>query len=411
MKPKSFIYILSLSALLFSCSDDDKGSPGVKPAWNPGKVEVSDAERGMVSANNGFAFSILKELTAGGAGKSVMVSPASLTYGMSMVAAGAESPTRSEIYDMLGFSGSASSDVNNLCKTLISGRTALDPQTQIHIASAFVADKKSVINPEYLSLLGDFYGAEGRTVDSDDEAAALKSINDWCADHTDGMIPKLISSLGPNFRSIALNAVSFKGLWYKKFDKSDTKDGNFLKSDGTYAVLPMMRQEESFSYYDAGDFRMVSLPYGNGSFSMVVLLPGDGKELSDVISGLDRQSWETAFGRLGLCPVDLKLPRFTVEFNRDMSDHLKSLGASTVFTPDAGLSLISDEDIFVTQVVHAAKIVVDEDGTKASSSTGVSQGTLSPGSAAEFHADRPFVYAIVENSTGQIYFIGTFTGV
>ena len=64
---------------------------------------------------------------------------------------------------------------------------------------------------------------------------------------------------------------------------------------------------------------------------------------------------------------------------------------------------------------QVAKIKLDEEGTEAAAVTVTGMNTTSVEEEPElpyavFHADRTFLYAISEKSTGAIFFIGKYTG-
>ena len=60
---------------------------------------------------------------------------------------------------------------------------------------------------------------------------------------------------------------------------------------------------------------------------------------------------------------------------------------------------------------QVAKIKLDEEGTEAAAVTVIGVETTSmPPVPTSFHANRPFLYVISEQSTGAIFFIGQYTG-
>lgn len=75
----------------------------------------------------------------------------------------------------------------------------------------------------------------------------------------------------------------------------------------------------------------------------------------------------------------------------------------------ANFSGITDEDLFISEAIHKSYIDVNETGTEAAAVTGLVFTTTSIGDqppTVPFYVDRPFVYAITENDTGAILFIG-----
>ena len=115
--------------------------------------------------------------------------------------------------------------------------------------------------------------------------------------------------------------------------------------------------------------------------------------------------------------VDVKIPSFETEYYITLKDILQEMGIKQAFgvggSPD--FSAMSSYPIFISDVLHKARIKVDEEGSEAAAVTDIVflVGAANPGATPptyEFHADRPFLYVITEVSTGAIYFIGQYTG-
>ena len=59
---------------------------------------------------------------------------------------------------------------------------------------------------------------------------------------------------------------------------------------------------------------------------------------------------------------------------------------------------------------QVAKIKVNEEGTEAAAVTVIGVEKSAMPNYAEFHANRPFLYTISEQSSGAIFFIGQYMG-
>lgn len=403
---KSFLLVPTMAMAILSCSDEDNGNT---QRWNPGKITVNTAEQAAIDNNNGFAIKMLQAAATESPKSNCVISPISITYNLAMTAAGAAGNTQSEIMNMLGFGDMTADEMNALCKKIMQESGKLDSRTTMYTANTMLTANSLTLKPEYASALKNFYQADAKGIDFSNTATAVKYINDWCAKNTNNMITKIIDDISETTRMMAINAVYFNGKWFNKFDKANTKDGRFTHEDGTDTFMPMMAQTEYFSYNETDNCQMVALPYGNGSFSMIVILPKDGKTLADVMTGMDARTWKTNIDEMEQREVDLKLPRFTTEQKYNLKNKLTTLGAPAMFTQGAAdFSPMCNEPLFINEVIHSVKIIVNEEGTEAAAVTNNGLvGSPGPTDKKIFHADHPFIYSIVENSTGQIYFIGT----
>ena len=55
-------------------------------------------------------------------------------------------------------------------------------------------------------------------------------MNDWCDEHTDGMIPSIVDRLDPSSKLVMMGAVLLKATWAEKFDPANTRKGRFKNS-------------------------------------------------------------------------------------------------------------------------------------------------------------------------------------
>ena len=97
------------------------------------------------------------------------------------------------------------------------------------------------------------------------------------------------------------------------------------------------------------------------------------------------------------------LPRFKLEYEAELNDTLKAMGMEIAFGKDADFSGIG-RDLFISKVQHKAVVEVNEEGTKAAAATSVKVGVKSV--PPTFRVDRPFFFAIYDNTTKTILFMG-----
>jgi serpin B len=208
-----------------------------------------------------------------------------------------------------------------------------------------------------------------------------------------------------------INAVYFKGQWQKKFDPAKTQLQPFHLADGKTKQTPMMAQSGNYPHFKGENFQAVSLPYGQGGAAMYLFLPNEGVSLNSFLGGLTFQNWQQWMNSFRNAPGDVKLPRFKMEYSRDLNNPLKALGMEVAFTQGkADFSGIREQkDLFISQVKHKAVLEVNEEGSEAAAATSVGMSTTSMRREPErfnFIADRPFLLAIRDQQTGAILFLG-----
>ena len=407
-------YIMAASAALI-LSSCEPAEPQHEPMpIHP--IELTKAQDEMVDNGNVFAFNLIKTVSESDElqGKDFMVSPLSISFVLGALNNGATGQTSEEILSAIGFEGSTANDINEYCKTMLQGCPNVDDLVDMKIANAVVLKEGYEMKKGFGNALADYYEAYVRTMKFDSKA--VEAINDWCDEHTEGMIPEIIKKIPDGACLFALNALYFKGEWANKFEKKDTEKADFTNIDGSTSKTQMMQKEDWFDYTSNDLWATVRLPYGNGSYGMYVLLPHEGKSIYDVIEALDGETWEATRRNMYGNKVNLKLPSFETETSIDLREIMKALGMKRAFDPskaEFGEMLVkTNGNLYLGLLLQKSKITVNEEGTKAAAVTigGMVDSAAGPPAEPEiinFHADRPFIYLIQENSSNAIFFIGT----
>lgn len=402
------------AAMLASCCIIRAGS-GKSNGQEENKMATDISPKGssqdLVSMNNEFALKLFRE-TAGL--ESQVVSPLSITYLIGMLANGADGKTLDEIRSVLGWEGVPVEDINTFCRNMIENSGKLDPSTTINIADYIAVNKEYKLKTDFTESIQENYKAGIESLDFS-SSKTLGHINSWCRKQTDGMIPGILDEVDPGAVAYIMNAIYFNGSWADKFSKKKTAIANFKGYTRDIKKVDMMHRNGKYEYTSNETYSAVRIPYGDGTFSMLVLLPNEGKSIDDILDKVDAQSVSLMGRSMGEYLVDLKLPKFTTEVEIPLNEIVSSLGAPSMFVAsDADFSRMADGDIFISKMLQKAKIEVSEEGTKAAAVTaavmvGTSLEPYEP-QRVDFHADHPFIYIISESYTGAIYFIGQFAG-
>jgi serpin B len=356
---------------------------------------------------------ILKQRTAG---KNTFVSPASVMTALAMTYNGANGETRQGMARALEIEGMSLEDVNRAFADLKSALSPTDPKIQLRIANSLWARNGFSLDPEFVQRNEKHYSAEIATLDFDDPATP-QTINSWVNKNTEGKIEKIVDKISPETVLFLINAIYFKGEWQFAFKKENTKQDVFRLAGGEQKKLPMMSQSGSFFYFKGKDFQSVALAYGNGSVSMYLFLPDEQTSLDQFEQSLTPENWDTWMKSFRLTPGDLMLPRFKVEWESNLNDVLKALGMAEAFDPArADFSLIAKLNpanrLFISEVKHKTWGEVNEEGTVAAAVTsvvGALTSALPPPQRFSMKVDRPFFFAIRDNATGVVLFMGSVT--
>lgn len=428
---KTGLMLLAIG-LLMACSsgDDMESDPNENPEtpdpeYNDSMVvdmlpqtcaiELTLEQREYVKKNNDFSFNLYRAIHAAQEEKkSNITSPLSVTYVMGMLNDGADGKTEEEITNVLGFGDGNKMSINEYCQAFIQQAPLADPSVKLRIADLVAANNDVVLEDRFVKNMQDYYEAEVASLDFS-EQASLDYLNNWCKEKTEGMIPKILDELSPETRLVLMNAIFFKATWTEKFDEKDTKDETFTRADGTTCTLPMMYRNAQILYGANETFSSVCLPFGSGNkYMMYVLLPSEGKTVDDVIKVLTNEYWELNRPSTPTI-VDLKLPRFSTNYDVVLNDIISQLGAPSMFEcGKADFTGISKNymNLYVDLMKQKATIEVSEEGTKTSAVTVALMASENyiEEKKASFHANRPFVYLIQEWDTRAVFFIGTFQG-
>jgi serpin B len=283
----------------------------------------------------------------------------------------------------------------------------------LRIANALMlVNPAATIAESYRNTIRTHFGAEIVS------GANLATVNDWVKEKTEGKIPKIIDRLNPQDSHVILNAVYFKAPWAQAFAEKATRDREFHLTASEKAEVPTMSLSAAFAIEKGDGFQAIRLPYTRDGLSMIVVRPDDIGGLDKVIAGLDGEKLDALMQALRKAPkrqVALSLPKFKFEFAAELIPPFKALGMSKVFDPAqsdlSGMTGLPRDQAQSTidQIVHRAVIEVAEEGTEAAAATAVviTTRTMAPGPKPEqFAVDRPFLFAIADDKTGAILFLG-----
>jgi serpin B len=380
-----------------------------EPISNSNIREFTALEKQVASSADRFGLKLMHAVNQSRPDSNIFISPLSISMALGMTLNGANNETYSEIQSTLELNGLTQQQINETYKSLIALLTQVDPEVIFNIANSIWYRQGWTFEQSFIDVNKNYFNALVQSLDFNSPTAP-DIINQWVNDNTNGKIDKIVNSIDSTIVMYLINAIYFKGTWYYEFDKDETIDDLFTKPNATQIPCKMMIQTNDFAYSANNEFQAIDLPYGNGNFSMTVLLPSPGKNVDSLISNLTEENWQIVLNSFSVQKGTLYFPKFELEYKITLNNVLKSLGMEVAFIP--GLADFTNmytglDDLFIDEVKHKTYVNVDEEGTEAAAVTSVSMGFTSiGGSGFTMKVDRPFVFVIHEKNSRSILFIG-----
>ena len=364
---------------------------------SPGSKQKGYAQMGADFAQKLFNQLCLKAKP----NENVCISPLSLEIALGMLANGANDEACTELLDIICGKGASIDDLNAWYFTL---RNALEATNCVSLANAMWAQPDYPIKPDFFSVNQTYYDAEVGFLDFTKTQEAVDSICQWAYDHTYGAIRALNLPINEFTRLVLANATWFGSQWYAPFLKEMTKKDIFTKANGEKQSVDMMQQTNDYRYAAFKSYCLLEIPFEYHSFSMLIALPNKGYTTNKIISEID---WSQLKGET---LVNLRFPKFNFKTTNTLLSHLKELGVEKILSLGA-LSGINEE-LVVEFINQDVSVSFDEKGAEMAAVTTISSKyTAGPGGndkpePINFFVDHPFVFALRDNVSHNILFIG-----
>ncbi len=399
---------IALAGLGCSLASESEGPP---PLITGLPRSLTAAESQLVAGANGFGFALFLKAREGASGDNLFLSPTSASMALGMTMNGAAGATLDSMRVALRLDQLPLGDLDAGYRTVIDLLRSLDTTTDVRIANSIWAQSGVSWRTGFLDAARGSFDAEVQSLDLQ-APSSLDVINNWVKDKTGGKIPTILDQIQSNEVMFLINAIYFKGRWRAGFDPDRTAPATFHAPSGDQTVSMMHREPDTLRYASLADAEVVDLLYGNGAWSLTIVLPREGGTLDGLVAGLDAAKWDQWIGALRDVKIGLAMPKLRLEYQRELKDDLAALGMRRAFDPDlADFSALVEGplagNLYLTRVTQKTFVNINEEGTEAAAATSVGVGeTAAPVTVL---VDRPFLLAIRERYSGTILFLGQIT--
>lgn len=369
---------------------------------------LTQTERKLVRANGNFWLKLLKETNSQETdrNKNIFISPLSVSTALCMTLNGARGETFDSMQTALTLEGLSLTEINEASRSLTELLTNADSKVLFRSANSIWYRADFTVEQDFIDRNRTYYDAAVTALDFRSPDAVV-TINDWVRAKTNGRIQEIVASPIPEHMVMYLiNAIYFKGVWKYKFDPTQTRDDIFRVTTQTNVPCKMMTQKSVFGYYFSDEFQAVDLQYGDGHFSMTVLLPSVNRDINAFLQSLTPELWNRAVSNLQELEIILSIPKFKFEYDLNLKPILEALGMAVAFDPYRAnfTGINADGRLFISEAKHKTFVEVNEEGTEAAAATSIGIGIVS--APPVVRVDRPFVFVIREKSSGAILFVG-----
>lgn len=400
--------IVGFCTIMISCTSSEEPETQIDNIRN--NIELSPASRSAANELRDFypkfTMDAINSADANTetATDNVIISPISASMMLSMLANGVEPDIASQITDYLGVSDLTA--LNSLASRLIDALPKVDKKSNLSLSNSVWYADKFLLNTNFSSTISENFMATLRPLDFS-QSTALKTVNDWISSTAGGMIDSYFDSAAINGNTIAviLNTLYFNGEWAESyFNPRSTVSETFHGFSGE-SLVEMMHSFLRTQYGATDRFKACSLYFGNGAFSLTLILPTSEPSQKMDMPEISAEELDALNASYQYSFISLSIPKFNLSNVISLNDILETAGLSELNGKIAFTMFDDHMNNFIT-LGHGASISVDEEGAKvAATSSGVIMN-MAPTVEASLEFNRPFYFFLTETSTGACLLSG-----
>ena len=403
--PQMAAYPNELKYIKWNGEFDDEAFQQVYDRWRD-DLNALRPEEGFADGLETYFPTAARALLSGQGNR--VCSPLNVYMALAMLAEITDGDTRQEILAALG--SDDLEDLRTQAKAVWRSVYRQDGAVNSVLANSLWLNEGSSFRQETVDLLAENYYASvyRGEMGSDGLDQALR---DWLDEQTGGLLKNATKSarFSPDTVLALASTVYFQSKWKEEFSKSKTQEDIFHGLSGDTSV-DFLRSDGAGQYYWGEDFAAYGKRLESGG-TMWFFLPDEGVTPEDLLAGedvftlaADSDRWENQTRLI----VHVSIPKFDIFQQQTLTDALETMGISKDFDlGQADFSPNPDNDLYLSQADHAARLIIDEEGVTAAAYTLMAEagGARPPEEEVDFRLDRPFL-TMVTSQDGLLLFAG-----
>ncbi|MEE6515398.1 hypothetical protein FKM82_024149 [Ascaphus truei] len=402
--------ILALGFLLaVEAAVDKKPAAKPKPAVNaPAERKISEQANTLADRSAGLAFNLYHTMANDKNIENILLSPVVVASCLGLVNLAGKDSTAAQAKAVLNVDKLSDEHIHaGLSELLTEVSNSTARNVTWKIGNRLYGPSSITFADDFVESSKKHYNYEHSKINFRDKRSALRSINEWAAQTTDGKLPEVTSNVEKTDGALIVNAMFFKPHWDEKFHHKMVDNRGFMVSRSLTVSVPMMHRTGLYNYYvdEINNVQILEMPLALKLSSMVFIMPSHVESLERVEKLLTREQLKTWAGQQQKRAVAVSLPKVNLKVSHDLQKHLGNLGLTeAIDKTKADLSKISGKkDLYLASLFHAAALEWDTDGNPFDTDMYGREELRNP---KVFYADHPFVFLIKDTQTDSILFIG-----
>ncbi|KAH8267130.1 hypothetical protein KR018_010358 [Drosophila ironensis] len=280
--------------------------------------------------------------------ENVAVSPLLVQAALSLLYAGADPDSRSELRQALELQQSpttagAVQDVQSLLSDL---RQSAAVGCRLRMLSDFYTQQRFTFTfRDEFEAMASRLGVGCHRLGWESSAKAAQDINFEFLSRSNFSVGELVTasqleSLAADYTPfLHVSALTFSAPWAQAFDPADMRNINFFAAGSRPSLVPSMFGQHRYKYAEVAalDAQLVEVPFGTADLSLLIIYPNRPDGLAQLERQLQQYDLQHLRNQLSERKVALTLPKLRALVHSDLTAVLKELGLSKLFTTDIQL--------------------------------------------------------------------------